>query len=776
MYRFPPERQVTRCLGALLAAALAFAPVSLPGQTLHPEVMRRAAELGLAPGTRPDPPEVMRAQEQESDSVAAETPPAEAEETPSARHLPPLPPGPHGLPWFGYDVFRTVPAAFEPAAAGPVDPDYVIAPDDRLRLSVWGQVELQQELTVDREGRVFIPTVGQVLLTGLTLRDASEALRRRMARSYAALAAQPPAAWLDLTVARIRPKRVFVMGEVHQPGGYTMSSHATVFSALYSIGGPAITGSLRSIRVLRGGKTIAVVDLYDYLTGADSTNDLRVQSNDVLFVPVRGSTVSIRGEVRRPAVYELAPGESLDDLLRFCGGVLPTAYDVQTQIERIRPPGERTGGIEDRLVLDVPLRAVLRREGATVPLQDGDDVRVFPVLDELRNFVVINGSVWRPGRYQLGVIRTVLDLINAAEGIQPRSYFPFAHITRLNADLVSRRVISFSLRDLVDRRIADITLEPRDEVTIYSADITEVRDQYVTIRGSVKRPGRFPLHSGMTLRDLIPVAGGYAEDAELMQAEVSRVRPSDLRGDTLALVFHPPLPRVFLAAPESAAARGLPDTDFPLQHRDEVLIRPNPAYLTQQNVRVSGDIRYPGTYSIRRRGERLSEILERAGGASATSFMEGALFFRGGNRLLLDFSAALAKRDSRHDVVMLDGDSLFIPSMPHTVLVRGEVNNPGLLSYVRGQAVSDYIERAGGLTDSSHYAVLIKPTGESRRVDFGLFRSDPEVPQGSVIEVLRLRSAPSPSEPFDLGGTVKDVFAILTSAATVAFIVWQVSK
>jgi polysaccharide biosynthesis/export protein len=687
--------------------------------------------------------------------------------------------GPGGLPYFGYDVFRSMPSAFEPGSAGPVDPEYLIGPDDILKLSVWGQVEIQQELTVDREGRVFIPTVGQVMLTGLTLREATEQVRRQMARSYSGLLSRPPTAWLDLTVARLRPKRVFVMGEVSRPGGYTMASQTTVFSALYSVGGPTVTGSLRDVRLMRGGTVIAHVDFYDYLTGADRTNDLRVQENDIIFVPMRGITVSLRGEVRRPAIYELREGEGFAALLRIAGGLLPTAYEVKAQIDRIRPFGRRTGTVDDRVVVDVPLQAVLQGQGGDAALADGDAVRIFPVLNEQRNFVTIEGSVWRPGRYELGTVRTVRGLIAAAQGVQPRTYTAFAHITRLNADLMSRRIISFDLAGLLQDSTSDIALEPRDEVFIYSTEIIEVKEQYVTIRGSIKKPGRYALSTGMTLKDLIPLAGGYTEDAELLEAEVSRVRPADLHGDTLALLFEPPLPRTFSPGPDSGALSSsgdLIEPEFALLHRDEILVRPNPSYLKQQHVRIAGDIRYPGLYSIRRRGERLSELLERAGGPTRTSYMGGARFFRGGERLLLDFEDAFEHRDESHDVVMLDGDSLYIPSRPHTVLVTGEINNPGFLSFIDGEDVMEYIDRAGGLTDSSNYAVLIKPTGESRRVDFGLFSSDPEVPEGSVIEVLKVPPPPPEGRPVDIAGTIKDTFAILTSAATIAFIVWQVSR
>lgn len=685
------------------------------------------------------------------------------------------PEGAFGLRYFGYDIFSEVPEAFEPTAAGPVDPEYLIGPGDVLKISVWGQVEFQNELTVDREGRVFIQTLGQVLVSGLTLQHAYESLRKQLSKSYAGLVSQPPSVWLDVTMGRLRPKRVFIMGEVDRPGGYTVSSYANVFNSLYSVGGPSVRGSLRDIRVIRGNKVIANVDLYDYLTGAQQTNDIRIQNNDIIFVPIRGKTISIRGEIRKPAIYELKENENILALLKFCGGVQPTAFDGNAQIDRIKPVGKRTSDVADRLVVDVNLQEVLLQE-RDVALFDADEVQVFPVLDEKKNFVQITGSVWRPGRYELARVRTVRELIEAAKGIQPKTYLGLAHLVRLNPDLLTRTIISFDLGALLESSNADYPLSSRDEVIIYSTEITEVKEKYVTIRGSVKNPGRYLYRVNMSLRDLIPLAGGYSEDAELLEAEIARVEARGFSKDSLAIILHPPVPAEFSVEGQTLHGAGRRSDDFLLQHRDEVLIRPNPNFVTHMNVTIAGDVEYPGVYAIQRRGERLSELLARSGGPTTTSYMGGAQFFRKGERLLLDFKKAIEERNRLHDVIMLGEDSVFVPSRPHTVHVKGEVNNPGLLSFIEGDDVMDYIARAGGLTDSSNYAVLQKPSGESRRVDLGWLSGNPVVPEGSVISVLRVPPPPADAPPIDIAGTVKEIFAILTSAATVAFIIWQVSR
>jgi protein involved in polysaccharide export with SLBB domain len=706
------------------------------------------------------------------------------EERPKPRRdtLVTLPPrGVDSLAYFGYEIFSGVPAAFEPTAAGPADPDYVIGSDDVLRVTVWGQAEFQNELTVDKEGRIIIPTLGPVLVSGLTLQKAYEKLKKEMSRSYAGLVGRQPTVWLDVTLARLRPKRVYMMGELRKPGGYTVSSYANVFNSLYSVGGPTVQGSLRDVRVIRGDRVIAHVDLYKYLTGAEQTDDIRIQNNDIVFVPPRGKTVSIRKEVRHPAIFELLPGENLRKLLDYAGGALSSAYLERVQIDRIVPFIGRTQGGPERLVIDVDFRAILN-QNKDYELQDSDRVSIFPILDPGKNIVTIIGSVFRPGRYQLEKAGSVRSLILAAEGLQPDAYAPIAHIFRLNNDWVTRRIIPFDLQRVMNDPVGDIPLVSRDSVIIYSTRIVEVKDKYVTIFGEVKSVGRYPLRANMTLSDVIAMAGGYTEAADRSEAEISRVSERGFGGDTLAVLLRTKLPQDLSARPvgpvvDSVSVQDLISRgEFVLQHRDEILVLPNPNYKFQQNVSIEGDIKYPGVYTIQKRGERLSELLARAGGPTTTSYFGGAQLIRKGQRLLVDVEEVYRNRTPEQDVVLLPDDRLIIPPRPHTVLVTGEVNRPGLLSFIKGDGVSGYIDRAGGLTDSSWYAILTQPTGESRRVNFGFLRANPEVYEGSTVYVKKV----PPPEP-EKGGeptatTIKDLFAIAMSAATVVTLIWQVSK
>ncbi|MGA9364069.1 MAG: SLBB domain-containing protein [Bacteroidota bacterium] len=796
-----------------------------------------------------------------------------------ARDTTPPPKGREGLDYFGYDIFKHIPAAFEPNAVGPVDPGYLVGPGDVLRLTVWGEAEFQYELEVDREGRIFIPNVGQVFVMGTPLNTLEDKLKKQLSKYYSGLATRPPRAFMDVSITKLRPLRIFVMGEVKQPGGYTISSYATVFNALYGVGGPLVRGSLRNVKVLRDNKVVATVDLYDYLLRGDQTSDVRLQNNDLVFIAPRGKTVSIRGEVLRPAIYELKENEHLATLINYAGGLLSTAYLDHAQIDRVKPFEERTKGTEDRAVVDISLKDSLGKGGKDVALYDADDVQIFSILDEKKNFVSIQGAVWRPGRYELGKIRTIKDVIAAAEGVKPDTYLgkgdlervrpdltrefltfdvakalkgereydlelrakdavrlysiheiefektvsvsghvkypqtiPYADsltlydlvfkagglldpefqkstyleradLVRLNSDMITKRIIPFNLQRLLDDSTYNIHLQPRDEVIVYGIGVTEVTDKYVTINGHVKSPGKYPLRSNMTLNDLVLLAGGFTEDASLLEAEVSRIRPEGLREDSLSIILHPKLTRDFAqevsSEPLNELSRSDPprNGDFYLQYMDQVLIRPNPNYTPQQSVSVEGEVMYPGIYVIQHRGERLSEILSRAGGPTKIAYLGGAQFYRGGKRLVIDFEEAYHNKDEDHDIMMLAGDRVTIPPRPRTVLVTGEVNNPGLQVFIDGQSVSDYLDRAGGRTDSAQYALLTLPTGETKKVSFGWLSRDPNVLEGSAIVVTKQPAEPpKEKKEFDLGATIKDSFAIVASAATIIYLVSQVKK
>lgn len=696
------------------------------------------------------------------------------------RDTSPPPKGVQGLDYFGYDLFKQVPAAFEPTAIGPVDPGYLLGVGDVIRITVWGQAEFQYELEVDREGRVFIPNVGQVFALGTPLNKLQQKFKLVLSKYYSGLAASPPTVFMDVTIAKLKPLRIFVMGEVKQPGGYTISSYATVFNALYAVGGPLTRGSLRTVKVLRENEVVAVVDLYDYLLRGDKSSDVRLQNNDMIFIPPRGKSVSIRGEILRPAIYELKTNEDVRTLVNFAGGLLATAYLDNAQIDRVKPFETRVKSVDDRIIVDIHLGNVLKNGGKDAVLYDADDVQVFSILDEKKNYVTIQGSVWRPGRFELGDIKTIRDLVKAAEAVLPKTYLERAHLIRLNEDKITTTIIPFNLGKLLNDAASDIKLFPKDVVVVYGTEVVEIKNKSVAINGHVKKPGTYDLQDNMSLTDLIMQAGGYTEDVDLLQAEISRIRPDGLRGDSLSIILHLKLSSDFKIASAKSDLTPIKTPmdqsphNFILQHRDQVLIRPNPDYKLQQNVTIAGDFTYPGVYAIKQRGERISEILDRAGGPTKTTYLGGAQYLRKGVRLIIDLEKAYFKKDKDNDIVVSDGDNIIFTPRPKTVLVSGEVNKPGLFSFIETDNVSNYVERAGGRTDSASYALLVSPTGETKRVNFGLFSANPKVLDGSAINVLRMPSEPAEEKKIDWSATIKDTFAIIASASTIIYLISQV--
>ena len=777
-----------------------------------------------------------------------------------------------GLEYFGYSLFEKIPAAFEPAAVGPVDPGYLIGPGDVLRLYLWGAVELQYELNVDNQGTVFIPTAGQMFVSGVPYSELKTKMTIYLSKFYEGLAANPPTVFLDISLAKLKPIKIFVMGEVSKPGGYTISSFASVFNALYSVGGPLTSGSLREIRVIRNNKVISKVDLYDYLLKGQLIGDVRLQNNDMVFIPSRGKTVSVLGEVLRPAIYELRVDENLKKLFEFSGGLKATAYTGRVQVSRIKPFEQRKKFELEKQLVDVDLTNLLQNPSADFILSDGDLVAVDTISAKLINYVTIEGAVLRPGAYEVSKVRRLSDLIYEAEGVLPEAYFskadiirtrpdetyqfisvdlakaldgdplnnielhprdsvkiysiyelvekrtvsisgyvknpvslPFADsltlydmvfragglqdpifrgkaftlrgdIVRINPDGLTTRIIPFNLEKLLREKSVNIDLEPGDKIYIYKGDVEKVLDKVVRIEGEVRKPGEFPLSSNMTPTDLILQAGGFNERSLRTEVYVNRLKPSGYEGEKISESFVIPMSLSFYkSTPDEIKdidSANINSNTFILQHKDIIVVRKNPNYQDQRVVTISGEVNKPGTYVLESKNETLFDLILKAGGSTSEAFLFGTQFNRDGKKLVVDVEALFLEEDQSENVYLHDKDKIFIPKKPNTIVVDGEVNNPGLYRFIEGLNVKDYIDNAGGITDSANYAIYRKANGESNRVNFGFLTGNPKAYDGSVIIVTKM---PPPSEPgtaFDLGKTVIDVFALMASVVTV----WVLAK
>lgn len=657
------------------------------------------------------------------------------------------------LPVFGVDVFRRTTTQFLPLMSGPVPPDYRLSAGDQLVLMLTGDVELAYNLTVTREGFVLIPQVGQIYVANLTLDELKSLLFTRLGRVYSGVKRGPGATThFDVSVAGLSAVQVYAVGEVNQPGAYQISSLGSVLTALYAAGGITDRANTRDIEVRRAGNVVANFDLYDYLLKGDTRHDIRLQTGDVIFVGLRGPRVAVAGAVLRPARYELKPAETLADVIGDAGGFKANAALRRISIDRIVPPSERTPEGPQRIVLDVPLPRADSGRVSVPPfaLQDGDSVAVDSISDAKRNFVEIKGSVYQPGRYALEPGMTLSRLVRLAGGFRVATYTGRALIERLNLPDSTRSMLAVQLpADSAAPWPQDEKLQDYDIVTVFGRP--EMRDSImVAITGMVNKPGRVPWREGMTLRDLVLVAGGPKIGADLQEAEIARL-PADRSRGQLATTIRVPMDSTYLFDRDSSGryigppgltfrASGAPSV--PIEPYDNVLILRQPDFELQRTVRVEGEVRYPGTYALQTKGDKLATLIARAGGLTPRAYAQGVRFYRSLNqagRINISLPAALHDSSARDNVILQPGDSIAIPEYEPSVRVIGAVNAPGSVLYKNGEGIGYYIDAAGGATRLAveGRASVRQPDGEvqTRGHHLLFFSSEPEPGPGSTVFV-----------------------------------------
>lgn len=659
---------------------------------------------------------------------------------------------------FGLSLFRNGSTRFQPNGAGMVDPGYKLGPGDKLVLILTGDVERADELEVTREGFVVIPDVGQVNVANLTLDQLNDLLYTRLARVYSGVRRGAGATTMfSVSVPTLRSLQVIVTGDVEEPRAFLLSS-PTVLTALYAAGGPNDQGSLRRIEVRRAGKLAATLDVYDYLLRGDASNDIRLQQGDIVFVPVHGPRVRVDGAVTREATYELKPGETLADAIAAAGGLSATAGARRVLVDRIIAAGARVSQGADRAVVDVPLGT-----GGTLPalpMSDGDVVRVPAIADRIRNRISIAGNVWSPGPQGFTPGLTLEQALRRAGGVQPDAYLGRVLITRLQSD--STRVqLRAMLRDTTGATVEPFVLADDDQITVFSK--TNFRTQQnVVIAGAVRKGGGFRWREGMTLRDLILQADGLEESAYLGEAEIARF-PESRDGHTTAQTVRVRLDSSYLFTQNITVAN--PTPDYVLKPYDNVLILREPGWRLPQIVSLTGEVRFPGRYTITDRGERVSDLIARAGGVTALADQDAAYFSRristNTSRALLDSATArsdslrlqeiarlrvgvdlayaLRRKGSNDDLVLEGGDSLDVPSRRQTVEVRGEVNAPTALAHAAGKNLGFYVGAAGGPSAraNARRAYVVQPNGkvESRHHILGFITVDPTPRPGATVVV-----------------------------------------
>ncbi|HEY1953716.1 MAG TPA: SLBB domain-containing protein [Gemmatimonadaceae bacterium] len=675
-----------------------------------------------------------------------------------------------GFVIFGLDFFRNNTTQFDANLNGPVDANYRITPGDRLVLVLTGDVEASYTLDVTREGFVVIPNgVGLIPVNNLTMAELENVLYSRLGRVYSGVRRGPGATThFYVTPARLASNQIFVTGDVLRPGSYRVSSAGTALTALYAARGPTDNGSLRNVLIRRGGAPADTLDVYDYLLNGNTAHDVRLTNSDLVFVPIHGPRVRVVGEIARPATYEMKANETLADAIRYAGGFKATAARRRVQIDRIVPPSQRPLGGRDRIVTDIVSDQFTSGTGPSIPVFDGDVIRVFSVASRVRNRIFVAGDVWAPGSQGLSPGMRVSDALRLAGGVKPDVYLGQVLITRTQPDS-SKVQLRAALRDTTGGVINDIPLQEDDEISVFSR--SEFRPtRYVAINGAVRKSGQFPYREGMTIRDLVLLAGGLDQSAYLNEAEVARL-PANRAGGVTAQTFRVPLDSSYLferqpdgkyLGPPGLPASSGPNPEVTVQPYDNILILRQPNWELQRTAVIAGEVKYPGRYTLTTKSERITDLIKRAGGITPDGYANGVVFYRKSNgvgRIGIELPEVLRDPKSLDNLPLQDGDSLYIPRYNAVVNVQGAVNAPVAVTWSPGKTIDYYIRAAGGPSRKADVdrAYVTQPNGkvDSRQNRFLLPDGIPKPSAGSTVFVPE-------RDPLDKG------LDILSSAGVIA--------
>ena len=669
------------------------------------------------------------------------------------------------LQYFGYDIFRGDPSVFQSSTFGAVDPDYNIGPGDEVIIMLWGETQFRQVFIVNREGFIFIPEVGQVFINSITLGELEHKLFRLLSKVFASInpSSGKASTFMDVSLGNLRPLRIIVLGEVSQPGAYSVSPSTSLFTALYYFRGPTTLGSLRDIRLIRGGKQVASVDFYDYLLSGKQLNDVRLQLDDVIFIPPRGKTVSIRGAVKRNAIFELKEKEGIKDLVEMAGGLEVTALLERAQVDRVVPFEERTDEWKDRVISDFNIGDEITGE-TLMQLEDADSIQVFSILDMHRNVVFIEGSsVSRPGRYELKKGMRVLDLVEMADGLLNDAYLKTAHIVRLQKENLQEELISINLDKALEKDPAyNLELQWMDRLIVYNKNVITNAFKTVSINGAVKSPGEYPFFPNISLSDLFLAAGGFTGDVERAKVEIASVDPFDSAIDryseTEQILFNFNGRKSEYFSIDDLQDNGLAIKEIKLQPYDLVSVRRDPGFEYHKSITVNGAVWYPGVYAIQGPGETVADILQRAGGLRPEAYPMASTLNRQGQIIRLSFEKIINNPSSKDNFEVFDGDTLTISVKPNLVFIQGEVNTPGAYKYYSNLSLKGYLDLAGGYTTKAELKEVwvTYPDGSSKQ---RRWFKNPRVYDGSIIYVGLEEEA----EPVDKTEFAKEIASIVSN-------------
>ena len=617
---------------------------------------------------------------------------------------------------FGRNIFNTRNLTFEPSVNLATPSNYRLGPGDEVIIDIWGASQNTIRQAISPEGTINIQKIGPVSLSGLTVSEANDYLKKSLNKIYNGLNnSTDPTSDIRLTLGNIRTIQINIMGEVVQPGTYALSSFSTVFHALYRAGGVSNIGSLRNVQLVRNGKKISTVDVYEFIMKGNTQDDIRLQEGDVIIVPAYEVLVKISGKVKRPMRFEMKKDETLSTLIKYAGGFEADSYTRSLRV--VRQNGQE---YEVNTVKDI--------DYSVYPMRNGDVVTAEAILNRFTNKLEIRGAVYRPGIYQLsGKLNTIRELVNEAQGLTGDAFLNRSVLYRQREDLTTE-VMPIDIKSIMDGTVPNIALMKND--ILYIPSIHDLEDRgNITVHGEVAKPDSYPYADNMTLEDLIIQAGGLREAASTVRVDVTRriKNPrSIVNNDTIGQMYT-------FSLKDGFVVDGQPG--FVLQPYDEVYVRRSPSYQTQQNVAIEGQILFGGNYALTSREERLSDLIDKAGGTTNYAYLRGAKLTRVANasekkrmgdviRLMrrqlgeamidslgieientftvgIDLEKALANPKSSADIVLREGDVISIPKNTNTVTIDGAVMMPNTVSYSEGKDINYYLNQSGGYSDNA---------------------------------------------------------------------------
>lgn len=606
--------------------------------------------------------------------------------------------------YYGYNFFSNPNTAFEPNLNLTTPKNYILGPGDELNITLSGLNETDINAKLNRDGMIRVEYVGLISLTGLTIDQAKQRIFTRMARSYPALSLGKTK--LNISLSNLRTIRVTVIGEVERPGAYQVSSLATVFNVLYLTGGPTINGSLRNIQVVRNNKTIATIDLYPFLQKGLLNSDTRLEDQDVLVFTPTLKRVELAGMVKRPMVYELLPNENLAQALAYAGGFSDSAFTDRLKIVQLQG--------REKLFKDIEQSSFVNY----IPMQS-DSIYAEQMQPLFENKVTITGAVYRPGEYGYTPQLSLQSLLKKADGLRADAFLTRAIIKRVGANR-EKTILSV---DLTTINTNDITLSSEDSIHVFAKEDL-VDQQYVTIDGNVRNPGKILFRKGMQIQDLIALAGGFMNDAAYHRVELSRIEKN--RTDQMSNQM------VDLMKLELDASLTNKDAKTLLEPQDYIYVPRLLNYKFIGDVKVRGEVLFPGNFALERRDENIQDIINRAGGLSQYGSLKDLQVFRNGTRIGVNL-----ERNAARDMglLMLPGDSIFVSRNDPYVEIAGAVYNPQLIRY-ESSSFKSYISAAGGVKNraSLSKAYIQYSNGINRKTTKFLFlKFYPKVKSGSKI-------------------------------------------